>query len=69
MIKGKFVGPGIYVEELDATYSWREIHDFSLVEFRQFCGFLNEKELMKLTNNPLISDSKQLHIDNIFRKL
>jgi len=69
MIEGKFVGPGIYVEELNETYSWKEIDEFSLQEFKQFCGFLNEKELKKLPNNQKLSEAKQIHIGNIFSRL
>jgi len=69
MIEGKFVGPGVYVKELDATYSWKELNKCSLKEFKQFCGCLDEKELTKVLNSPNLSDAKQIYIMNFFDRL
>jgi len=47
-ISGKFVGPGIYIEELDETHSYKEINNLSLEEFKMITSFMNEKELDRL---------------------
>jgi len=69
MIKGRFIGQGVYVKELDKTYSWEELNKCSLKKFKQFCGFLNEKELDKVLNSSNLSNDKQIYIMNVFNRL
>ena len=69
MIKGRFIGQGVYVKEFDETYSWEELNKCSLKKFKQLCSFLNEKELDKILNNANLSNSKCTHIMNIFDRL
>jgi len=51
MLEGKFVGPGIYVEDLDETHSYKEIDSLEVDQFKQLCSFMNEKEMTKMRNH------------------
>ena len=69
MIEGKFVGHGIYIEDLDETYSWREIDKLSFNDFKQLSGFMNEKELIKVMNYKNTRSRNYVHIQNIFDRI
>lgn len=69
MIEGKFIGEGLYIQELDSTYSWKELEQFSHSEFKEFCSFTNEKELAKLLNHSEFKDINTSYILNIFNNL
>lgn len=69
MVEGKFIGQGIYVEELDCTYSWKELETLLHKDFKQFCGFLNESELSKMLNHKGFIDVNYVYIQNVLNKL
>jgi len=44
MLQGKFVGPGIYVSDLDETHSYIEILSLSFEQFKTFISFLMRRK-------------------------
>jgi len=49
MISGKAVvkGGSVYIEELDVTFTKKELNDMSYSKKKHLCGFMDEKELDK----------------------
>lgn len=70
-ITGKFVGPGIYISELEQTFSFKEIEKINFKDFKQLTGFMNEKELHKLMFNldDINQDLKYSYLQNIYSKI
>jgi hypothetical protein len=51
MIEGKVLGKGLlYIKALDSTVDITEVLGYSYLEFRDFLGWCNEKELDSLLN-------------------